>query len=371
MSFSGSLESFSFTNILQMIALEKKTGLLQVEHDTTSISIAFRNGEVIFAERRGARDLDRLKYTLVANKLVPKEKIIRALREFKTTMRPIWTILSRYTPTGTLQEMLERQIKDCLFLALQWEVGSYQFDITGDLNVPEAVGVSIGIDFILMEGCRVADEWRVLARTFPTGDALVRRSEGVTRVRTVHEKLIMSYLREEMTVEMLINVSRLGEFETCEAINALLKRGALKISEGKKKPVKAKVLPWPLFKKTAGMAIPVLALLITLTGVFFQLGGLKESLPGTQEKLDIAYEEVCRTDLDRVFSRLQLYTALYGAYPQNLTQLLQTGLLSEADIRDPWGHPIQYFTREGRFFLYSAGRKGDISEPVVAFGEGE
>ncbi|MBI5186853.1 MAG: DUF4388 domain-containing protein [Nitrospinae bacterium] len=369
MSFKGSLQSFSFTNILQMISLEKKTGLLQVEHGETSISVAFREGQVIFAERKGSKDLDRLKYTLAGNKLAPKEVVVRAIKEFNSTMEPIWTVFSRYASKEVLTEMLERQVKDCLFLALQWETGSYQFDITDALNVPQEVGVSLGIDTILMEGCRIADEWRVLAKTFPPGDAVVKKAEGPIKVNTENEKLVLSYLKESVPMETLVNASRLGEFETSEAINSLLKRGALQVSAGKKGRKKEKASPLVLLKRVAGMLVPALALLAAVAGVIAQSGRTVDSIQNQLKEMDAVHKAAAGSRLDLIFSRLQLYTSLYGEYPQSLNQLVQTGVLDEKDVHDPWGNPIQYFIKGSRFFLYSTGRKGDRTIPDVVFGE--
>jgi hypothetical protein len=369
MSFKGSLQSFSFTNILQMIALEKKTGLLQVEHGETSISVAFRDGQVIFAERKGTKDLDRLKYTLAGNKLVPKEMVLRAIKEFSSTMEPIWTVFAKYAPKEVLAEMLERQVKDCLFLALQWESGMYQFDITDVLNVPTEVEVSLGIDTILMEGCRIADEWRVLAKTFPSGDAMVKRAEGPIKIQTENEKLILSYLKESAPLETLVNVSRLGEFETSEAINSLLKRGALQVSAGKKERREEKVSPLILLKRFAGMMVPALALFAAVVGIIAQGARLEDSILNQVKEMDSVYEATARSHLDFIFSRLQLYTTVYGEYPQSLSQLVQTGIIDEKEVRDSWGNPVQYFIRDKNFFLYSTGRKGDRTIPEVIFGK--
>ena len=369
MSLKGSLESFSFTNILQMISLEKKTGLLEVEHKDISISVAFRDGLVIFAERKGTKDLDRLKYTLAVNKLLPKDRVLHSFKESQATMEPVWTILSKFAPTEILKELLERQIKDCLFLALQWETGTYRFDLAKELDVPEHIGVVVGIDSILMEGCRIADEWRVLAKNFPGGETIVKRAENIKSVKTSNEKLILTYLREETKLDLLINLSRLGEFETCEAINALLKRGSiLVVSEARKPKAEAEPLEVRL-KKAAGMLAPALALAFVLFGIFGQAGRMEDALSGFGKEMDYIHKEESRAHLDFLFSRLQLYTALYGEYPKNLRQLAQTGLLSERESLDHWGRPVQYFIRNDRFFLYSSGRGGNPAVPEVVFGE--
>lgn len=369
MSLKGSLESFSFPNILQMISLEKKTGVLQVEQGETSISVSFREGNVIFAQRKGDRDVQRLKYTLVANKMLPKDRLLRAVKEQKNTLEPIWTILSKHAPKKALEEMLERQVKDCLFLALQWETGMYQFDITDDLNVPEEVRVVVGIDNILMEGCRVADEWKRLSKTFPSGDSLVKRAEGVKKVRTENERLILSYLKEGLSIHTLINVSKLGEFETCEAVRDLLKRGSLLLTEEKKKTTEKKSPQDAFLKKTFGLLVPSLVLLVVFFGVLLQAEKAGDAIHRWKKESDYVFKEISRYHLDFIFSRLQLYTAMYDEYPQNLDQLVQMGLLSEKDVIDKWGNPIQYGIQGNHFSLYSTGRLGQVHNSEVVFGE--
>lgn len=377
MSFKGSLESLNITNILQMISLEKKTGLLQVEQGETFISISLSDGQVTYAERKGSKDIDRLKYTLAGNRIIPKDRVLRAIKENKTTLDSIWVILSKYASREILRELLERQIKDCLFLALQWETGTYQFDLTDEhsipeevreSNVPEEIKVSIGVDSILMEGCRIADEWKVLAKTFPQGGSTIRQGKNKQEGKTENEKLILSYLKEGTSVEILSNVSRLGEFETCEAIDALLKRKALRITgkEGGEEKKKEKQPLGFLLKRSAGMLVPALALLVVLLGIFVQIAGLEHSLFNRKKEMDYVFKETSRSHLDLIFSRLQLYTALHDKYPESLSLLVQAGLLKEKDIYDQWGKPIRYFIKENNFFLYSTGRKGDAKISDVA-----
>ncbi len=369
MSLKGNLESFSMPNILQMISLEKKTGLLQVDHGETSISIAFREGEVIFAERKSGKDFKRLQYTVIRNKMIAKERFVHAIKEHKATLKPVWTVLAKYASKKVLQEILERQIKDCLFLALQWESGLYQFDLTEELNVSEEIPVSIGIDFLLMEGCRVADEWKVLSKNFPADDAIIKKAGEIKRVKTQNEKVVLPYIQEGNTVENIICMSRLGEFETCEAIDSLLKRGALNVMAGGKKPQEEKAPMQVLVKKAAGFLIPGLALAVVCLLILFQVSQWDDSMLNRKKEMDYIVKEASHANLDFIFSRLQLFTALYREFPKNLDQLVQTGLLSEEEIYDARGNPVQYFTRGDRFFLYSTGSDGDKTSPAVLFGE--
>ena len=60
MALEGTLEDFSLADIFQLIALQRKTGILQLKRNQESVTVKFHNGMVIGADSSPKKLEDRI-----------------------------------------------------------------------------------------------------------------------------------------------------------------------------------------------------------------------------------------------------------------------------------------------------------------------
>ncbi|MBI5183624.1 MAG: DUF4388 domain-containing protein, partial [Nitrospinae bacterium] len=233
MALKGNLEDFNLTNILQIISMEKKSGALDITRDSERFRISFLKGKVIYAEKDYNKDMDRLRDSLIRNNYILEMSWRKACKEREKTLKSIWEILRNYTSEDIIKQMLQRQIKDVIFNLLGWRNGRYEFINQESVNISNELLTPIDIEFLLMEGCRIADEWGEIERGLPPQETRVRKniSDDTDLELEEDEKVILSLVKEDTTIRDLINSSLKGEFETCEIITKLISSNRLGIIE--------------------------------------------------------------------------------------------------------------------------------------------
>ena len=151
-------------------------------------------------------------------------------------------------------------------------------------------------------------------------------------------------------MEKLIDLSRLGEFETCKALLNLLNEGYVKAlsakGAGKKRDVPgSRVRRFPIGRVLiqVGMMVLIVGVVLVLYRIFEVdlMSFVHESStrhlanPAARELLD-------RNQERRVRSALEVYRLENGRYPDKLSELVDAELLADSDLRYPWRDPRAY-----------------------------
>jgi CheY-like chemotaxis protein len=168
MSLVGNLEDLSLPDILQIVSLSKKSGILMLEREGMQGKIIIRQGKVIqtVAPRSGKT----LGEILTARGMLRPEELKNALelQHAGGTRELLGTILIRQgrIDAPTLEKVVQEQIEDAIVFFLTWKEGTFSFELAdvqgrGEFSVdPQAFILERGIDtqWLVLEGTRVIDE---------------------------------------------------------------------------------------------------------------------------------------------------------------------------------------------------------------------
>jgi hypothetical protein len=161
------------------------------------------------------------------------------------------------------------------------------------------------------------------------------------------------------TVEKIVDLSRLGEFETCKALLSLVNLGYLKPLPPANRAaaaVGAYAQDWQArVRRVATRAFATVALAAALAGIAYwadrrglALGGQG----GTAVHDNTAQRFLARYQMERLRGALEVYRLEHGEYPDALGRLVEAELASRRDLRYPWAREYHYRRRpEGRFVL--------------------
>ncbi|MCC6319242.1 MAG: DUF4388 domain-containing protein [Gemmatimonadaceae bacterium] len=231
MAIRGSLREASLTDVLQLLAMGKKTGCLSVTHKNAFGSIYFERGRIAFASIVNRRD--RLGDLLVSNGIIAREQLDIAIAEQASQPdRRLGEILvaKDFLAREELHQHIKRQIEEAVYYLFTWTQGTFSFeaDVTPD---EQDFVVSINPESLLLEGARRIDEWSLIEKKIPGFDcvfALDRTHLEASRVElTMDQDAVLPLIDGTRDVAALMDLSGLGEFEMGKALFGLITAGFL------------------------------------------------------------------------------------------------------------------------------------------------
>lgn len=232
MGLSGNLQSFGVPEILQLLALQRKSGILRLDHAGGDRQVLFieRGAIVGTRDRRGQDDDPFLGFLRHAGYLSDDQmSTVNRIRQ-ETGRDPLYILLSAgLIGRDRLVEALGQHTQQIIDRLLAWTEGTYEF--TGDERSIPKMGLKLplSIEELLMEGMRRMDELATIKQAVLAPDLhLIRGTESIDRGSLSRELLVVcDMVQESLTVESLVARSPLGEYSTYEAISALLESGIL------------------------------------------------------------------------------------------------------------------------------------------------
>ena len=185
MGLSGNLQSFGVPEILQLLALQRKSGVLRLEHRDGERQMLFieRGAIVGTRDRRVAGEDPFLNFLRGAGFL--NEDQIRTVNrvQSETNRDPLYILLSAgMIGRDRLVEALTQHTQQIIDRLLSWTEGTYEF--SGDERSIPKMGLKLplSIEEMLMEGMRRMDELATIKQAVLAPDLyLLQSPEGFDR----------------------------------------------------------------------------------------------------------------------------------------------------------------------------------------------
>lgn len=236
---TGNLRTVSLSDLLQLISVSGKTGMLLISKETQKREIYFKEGNIIYATSSGSEN------ELLGNLLLTRRKILKpdldkALSLQKLTNKRLGTILfeMRVLTKEEMVECLQYQIEEILYSLFGWNSGEFIF-YDEKLLPPDEITAQLHTMNVIMEGSRRIDEWAQIKKTLPADEIQLRviknpkiKSNAVTI--TVDELQLLSLINGERSISELLQMSPFGEFRTYKALYNLMTSGWIEEGETKK-----------------------------------------------------------------------------------------------------------------------------------------
>jgi len=179
MAIEGPLSELSIQDVLQLLDLTRKTGILTVHsprlHDEAVVY--FEKGTIVYARRR--RSLRLLGQQLLrAGKLTERE-LDRALDvQRQSESRRIGEILLELGSVGVeeLERQIAFQIEETIYDLMGWDEGDFRFEEHAGVPHDDLI-VRVRVESLLMEGARRIDEWSRLEPRIPSLESVARLND--------------------------------------------------------------------------------------------------------------------------------------------------------------------------------------------------
>ena len=379
MALKGTLKDFGIADILQLIGQQQKTGALVLTQKQDTVAVTFKDGNIVRAETTSRNRKDLIGSMLVAASLVTEQQLEFALETQKRTLQRLGDVL---VSQGVLtdqkfKQMVQLQTSETLFKLFAWKAGTYEFE-QKDVETENTL-TPLRAESVLMEGFRRVDEWPVVRKRITSlqmsfekvkelppeelkkddfdaalDDAFAEEKKTVNKgeFKSVGEaeRTCYNLIAPGRTVQRIIELSALGEFETakalCNLINLEYAKGvppAGKGGEDFESDSRASALLGVVGRIAVTMVV-VGALLFIGTRIDF--GAMKLGGSNATTFTDPAAQRFAsQQQLSRLAAAIDVFKLEKGSLPMGLSDLVESDLLSADDLHFPWREP--YFYRRG------------------------
>lgn len=371
MALKGTLKDFGIAEILQLIGQQMKSGVLHLESRDEEIHIALSEGSVVRAEAVGRKANERLGAMLVRADVITQPELEEALNLQRRSLRRLGDILVEQETVSRedLREITHLQTTETIYRLFHWKSGTYEFE-AGGVEWDKETATPLRAESVLMEGFRRVDEWPIVRKRIPSLLATFDRrkplpdpgegtgeDEGEFASVGVNERRVYLLATSGRTAEKVVDLSRLGEFETCKALANLVNRGylALLAPAGRAAAVGAYAQSWKArLRAGAFRLVSTVVIAAALAGLatWIDERALAASGPGGVAIRDDAPRRLLgRYALERLRAALEIYRVERGEYPPSLSDLVEAGLLSRRELRYPWRDEYYYRRRSEAVFV--------------------
>jgi tetratricopeptide (TPR) repeat protein len=238
MAIEGPLAELSIQDVMQLLELAHKTGVLTIRSDRVNDEaiVHFIRGAIVFAVRR--RSTRRLGQLLIrAGKLTQRE-LDSALEIQRTD--PTRRLAEILLEMGSVaEEELERQLRfqmeETIYEVMPWDDGYFRFEERADLGEQRLLA-RVRVESLLMEGARRIDEWARLESKVPGPEVVPILAARAERENTplelrADEWEVLAEIDGERDVRRLAADLGRSAFDVAKTVYGLVSTGVLEVSE--------------------------------------------------------------------------------------------------------------------------------------------
>lgn len=169
MSLVGNLQDLGLGEILQIVSLSRKTGVLTLHGDGQEGMIVFRQGQVVRAT--SSMQQQSLGRMLLQDGLIDLSVLLKALaiQQEEGFHERLGAILIKQfgIARNVIEKVVCRQIENAVFSLFEWQQGDFEFEMRDEMETADGIRMDplqfmldqgLSPQFLALEGSRLIDE---------------------------------------------------------------------------------------------------------------------------------------------------------------------------------------------------------------------
>lgn len=238
MAIEGPLEELSIQDVLQLLELAHKTGVLTIRSDRLNDEaiVHFSRGAIVFAVRR--RSPRRLGQLLIRMGRLTQRELDHALEMQRAD--PTRRLAEILLEMGSIsEEELERQLRfqmeETIYELMGWDEGYFRFEEREEIGRGRLLA-RVRVESLLMEGARRIDEWTRLSSKVPGADAVPILAPATERESTpldlrTEEWEVLAEVDAHRDIRQIAADLGRSAFDVAKTIYGLVSTGVLRVKE--------------------------------------------------------------------------------------------------------------------------------------------
>ncbi|HEX6939406.1 MAG TPA: DUF4388 domain-containing protein [Longimicrobiales bacterium] len=238
MAIEGPLREFGLQDVLQLLELARKTGVLTLhtERRDDDAEVHFDRGQIVFARRRKSQR--RLGQQLLRSGKLTERELQRALeiQRENPSQRLAWILLEMGSVAREeLERQLRFQIEEAIYEVMSWTDGQFRFEERESVTLGDPE-VRIRVESLLMEGARRIDEWARLEAKIPSEESiptLAASEPGDSGPLELHpeEWEVLAEIDGERDLRQIAAALGRSSFDVARIIFGLVSTGVVQVEE--------------------------------------------------------------------------------------------------------------------------------------------
>ena len=234
MALKGNLRDFSITQLLNLINLARKTGMLRIRGPEAVAEVYFREGKLAYAAlSHTPNDLATVLYR--EKKLTAGQyKAIRA-RAKQTTDKSLGLLLvnAGYLSQEDILHSLQAAYVEVIKRLFAWAEGHFSFD--AQASPPEGkILTRISLENLIIEGARRLREWEQLQSEIPDLNMALKFTDHPNASLrnlnlSVEEWRVVSFINPKNTLGKIARATKMNELEIRRIVYGLLQAGLVEL----------------------------------------------------------------------------------------------------------------------------------------------
>jgi len=331
MSLQGSLRDFPVADVFQMVAQQRKTGVLEVEQAGRALLIYFLEGQVLRARPAEDRPDGSLAAFILRMGLASETDLAEIWRQQEETLESLGDVLvsQQLLSKEELQQVSQLLSDETIFELFLWDDGTFAFR---PCKVEHHDGdVLVGAEMVLLDALRMRDEWAQIQGGLPNLSEVISRGVDIEVFREHRAAVeasvgmapdelerLFTLCDGRLNARRVIDLSRLGTFRGARGLVALLREGLLHVVKVAAKPKGGTRRPGSASSRN-GVGVAVLVISVIVASAIFAIPApVRTSYPLPSVALPKGRDAA---QYDRIRMALEAYRWRTGAYPKSLAEL--------------------------------------------------
>jgi CheY-like chemotaxis protein len=230
---NGDIAAIPLAEILQVLQLQRQTGLLKVSNNKAQVAIAIRQGLIDLVLAKGLAEEFRIGRYFIEKGLIKRAELEHlASQKLPDALLGEAVVAAGVATKDDLSDVLARQSSEMIYDVLRWPFGRFSFTREPFRAEAEAAKLGLGISGLVLEGFRRVDEWRLMEGTINFDqvivlDSMTLDSVGVAKLTRI-DNLVLGAVDGQRTVNEVIKESHASSFDAIKSVYQLLQSRVLR-----------------------------------------------------------------------------------------------------------------------------------------------
>ncbi|MCE1228149.1 MAG: DUF4388 domain-containing protein [Firmicutes bacterium] len=231
MGLKGDLTTMALEDVLQWLAVGKKTGILELHGFLHSKRVSFAGGRISGVWSTDPREY--LGQYLLAFNRITEEQLREALASQEDENQLLGRILvnRQLVTEAEIRRIVQLKVDESLYDAFLWEFGTFEF-FDGAAPPQKAMLLSLDVTGIVLEGARRVDEWKRIKKVIWSGDAVVEAvPEAIAEQLPLvpQDADVLARLNGTKTLDQLVIEMRATDFKIHKQVFDLHEKGLIRV----------------------------------------------------------------------------------------------------------------------------------------------
>jgi CheY-like chemotaxis protein len=232
---AGDLGFISIAEVLQMLELQRQTGVLKIAFGDQEIFVYLGDGRIDLIKAANLPLSFRLGRFLVEDTVLGREDLLRFLEGPDVEKRLLGEeLVSQGVATeAQIRAALKRQTSELVYEAVRWKSGRFTFRVKESCAEATLARLNLAPGGLMMEGFRRVDEWQLIEGSFQFDDVLVPDPVAIDRVRerselTAQEELVLAAVDSRRNVRQIVDDVDASTFDVCKVLYQFINSGLVR-----------------------------------------------------------------------------------------------------------------------------------------------